>query len=152
MLVENRHQSFPSIRLLIRSRVTVMPIPITSIKISSYQMPSATARSFNDIERGNKGKRKPVWRSVMPSKHCKLHQWNVSVLLYRELQSLEDWLRLVREASLRCRIHLFWNTSMMELSHHTSRTENTLSPARIQDFLECNWIKLIRIGGKALKL
>lgn len=148
MLVENRRQSFPSIRLLIRSRVTVMPIPITSIKISSCQMPSATAQSFNVIERGNKGKRKPVWRSVMPKKHGKLRRWNVSVLLCRELQSLEDWLHLVREASLRCRIHLFWNISMVELSHHTSRAENTLSPARIQDFLDCNWIKLIRIGGR----
>lgn len=53
-------------------------------------MPSATAQSFNVIERGNKGKRKPVWRNVTLNKQWKLPSGNVSVLLPRKLQSLED--------------------------------------------------------------
>lgn len=84
-----------------------MLIPITSIKISSCQMPSATAQSFNVIDRGNKGERKPVWRSVMLDKQQKLRPRDDSVLLPRKLQSLEDLLHLVREASVRCRIYLF---------------------------------------------
>lgn len=83
-------------------------------------MPSATAQSFNIIDRGNKGERKPIWRSVMLDKQRKLHLRDDNVLLLRKLQSLEDLLHLVREASVRCRIHLFWTTSMDKLSHHTS--------------------------------
>lgn len=101
-------------------------------------MLSATAQSFNVIDRGNKGEGKPVWRSVMLDKQRKLRPGDDSVLLPRKLQSLEDLLHLVREASVRCRIHLFWTTSVDKLSHHTSELRNTLSPARIRDFSEFN--------------
>lgn len=91
-------------------------------------MPSATAQSFNVIDRGNKGERKPVWRSVMLDKQQKLHPRDDSVLLPRKLQSLEDLLlHLVREASVRRRIYLFWDCfcGQAQISHFG--TENTES-------------------------
>lgn len=51
-------------------------------------MPSATAQSFNVIDRGNKGERKPLWRSAMLGKQQKLQPRDVSVLLPRKLQGL----------------------------------------------------------------
>lgn len=141
MLVESRHQSSLSIRLLIRSRVTVMLIQITSIKISSCQMPSATAQSFNVIDRGNKGGKKTCLEKCDAGRAVKATPEYDSMLLPRKLQSLEDLLHLVREASVRCRIHLFfffldYFCGQAQSSHF--RTENTLSPARIRDFSECN--------------
>lgn len=74
----------------------------------------------------------------MLDKQQKLRPRDDSVLLHRKLQSLEDLLHLVREASVRCRIYLFLDCfcGQAQISHF--RTENTLSPARIRDFSECN--------------
>lgn len=59
MLVESRRQSSLSIRLLIRSKVTVMLIQITSIKILFCQIHSVTVQSFNVLGGGGES----VWRS-----------------------------------------------------------------------------------------
>lgn len=56
----------------------------------------------------------------MLNQQGKLRSGNVTVLLPRKLQSLEDRLHLVRQASVRRRIHPFRYTPMHKLSHHTS--------------------------------
>lgn len=71
MLVESRRQSSLSIRLLIRSKVTVMLIQITSIKILFCQIHSATVQSFNVLGGGGNlsGEVKPLQAAkAMPSR------------------------------------------------------------------------------------
>lgn len=79
MLVESRRQSSLSIRLLIRSKVTVTLIQITSIKILSCQIHSATVQSFNVWG----GVEESVWRSVNLYKQRKLCPAEGSVLFPR---------------------------------------------------------------------